>query len=248
MYDMPSGRHLNNRKISSTSFQVSTLNCLFSLRILTSGIQTLRMRLPFVYVLYFCAITALSTMAVHGTIPEFIDKDWLSYQDFISKQNTLLVTVTKTTKRQANLLSVIRSDTFYYVVWQHQNPHMTYHMWNSVNYWATIFSPSQIPFYKDTIFILLLGGILLCKSHSTSRLCSIHHDIPVTMHTPAAYGQMVSVLPQWWQPVGGPRDKIWDLVALVWPIRSQVITTYITTEPWSKYWHDTFHCYGHLFD
>ena len=109
--------------------------------------------------------------------------------DFISRQNTLLVTVTKTTKRQANLLSVIRSDTFYYVVWQHQNPHMTYHMWNSVNYWATIFSPSQIPFYKDTIFIPLLGGIPLCKSHSTSRLCSIHHDIPVTMHTPAAYGQ-----------------------------------------------------------
>ena len=31
---------------------------------------------------------------------------------------------------------------------------------------------------------------------------------------------MVSVWPQWWQPVGGPRDKIWDLVALVWPIRS----------------------------
>ena len=28
---------------------------------------------------------------------------------------------------------------------------------------------------------------------------------------------MVSVWPQWWQPVGGPRDKIWDLVALVWP-------------------------------
>ena len=41
-----------------------------------------------------------------------------------------------------------------------------------------------------------LAGIPLCKSqelsrreHSTSRLCSIHHDIPVTMHTPAAYGQ-----------------------------------------------------------
>ena len=32
---------------------------------------------------------------------------------------------------------------------------------------------------------------------------------------------MVSVWPQWWQPVGGPRDKIWDLVALVWPIRSR---------------------------
>ena len=36
---------------------------------------------------------------------------------------------------------------------------------------------------------------------------------------------MVSVWPQWWQPVGGPRDKIWDLMALVWPIRSWVITT-----------------------
>ena len=36
---------------------------------------------------------------------------------------------------------------------------------------------------------------------------------------------MVSVCPQWWQPVGGPRDKIWNLVALVWPIRSRVITT-----------------------
>ena len=44
--------------------------------------------------------------------------------------------------------------------------------------------------------IPLLAGNLLCKSrelsrreHSTSRLCSIHHDIPVTMHTPSAYGQ-----------------------------------------------------------
>ena len=44
--------------------------------------------------------------------------------------------------------------------------------------------------------IPLLAGIPLCKSqelsqreHSSSRLCSIHHDIPVTMHTPAAYGQ-----------------------------------------------------------
>ena len=36
---------------------------------------------------------------------------------------------------------------------------------------------------------------------------------------------MVSVWPQWWQPVSGPRDKIWDLVALVWPIRSRAITT-----------------------
>ena len=44
--------------------------------------------------------------------------------------------------------------------------------------------------------IPLLAGIPLCKSqelsqreHSMSRLCSIHHDIPVTMHTPGAYGQ-----------------------------------------------------------
>ena len=44
--------------------------------------------------------------------------------------------------------------------------------------------------------IPLLAGIPLCKSrelsrrgYSMSQLCSIHHDIPVTLHTPAAYGQ-----------------------------------------------------------
>ena len=54
----------------------------------------------------------------------------------------------------------------------------------SINY---IISDRRIP---------LLAGIPLCKSqelsrreHSTSRLCSIHHDIPLTMHTPAACGQ-----------------------------------------------------------
>ena len=36
---------------------------------------------------------------------------------------------------------------------------------------------------------------------------------------------IVSFWPQLWQAVAGPRDKIWDLVALVWPIRSMVITT-----------------------
>ena len=36
---------------------------------------------------------------------------------------------------------------------------------------------------------------------------------------------MVSVWPQWRKPVGSPRDRIWDLVTLVWPIRSRVITT-----------------------
>ena len=44
--------------------------------------------------------------------------------------------------------------------------------------------------------IPLLAGIPLCKSRELSRrgylmsqLCSIHHDIPVTLHTPGAYGQ-----------------------------------------------------------
>ena len=36
---------------------------------------------------------------------------------------------------------------------------------------------------------------------------------------------MVRVWPQCWQAVGGPRDKIWDFVTLVWPIQSQVIKT-----------------------
>ena len=44
--------------------------------------------------------------------------------------------------------------------------------------------------------ITLLAGIPLCKSrelsrrgYSMSQLCGIHHDIPVTLHTPGAYGQ-----------------------------------------------------------
>ena len=44
--------------------------------------------------------------------------------------------------------------------------------------------------------IPLLAGIPLCKSRELSRreysmnqLCSNHHDIPVTLHTPGAYGQ-----------------------------------------------------------
>ena len=44
--------------------------------------------------------------------------------------------------------------------------------------------------------IPLLAGIPLCKSrelsqrgYSMSQLCSIHHNIPVTLHTPGAYGQ-----------------------------------------------------------
>ena len=44
--------------------------------------------------------------------------------------------------------------------------------------------------------IPFLAGIPLCKSrelsrrgYSMSQLCSIHHGIPVTLHTPGAYGQ-----------------------------------------------------------
>ena len=37
---------------------------------------------------------------------------------------------------------------------------------------------------------------------------------------------MVRLWPQYWRAVGGPWDKIWDFVALVWPIQSRVITTY----------------------
>ena len=45
-----------------------------------------------------------------------------------------------------------------------------------------------------------------------SQLCSIHHDIPVTQHIPGAYGQW-SVFDHNGDTVGGPGDKIWDLVA-----------------------------------
>ena len=72
--------------------------------------------------------------------------------------------------------------------------------------------------------IPLPAGIPLCKSqelsgkdYSTSQLCSIHHDTPVTLHTPRAYGQwsvfdhngdkQLAVL--------GPRYVIW------WPLYGQ---------------------------
>ena len=88
-------------------------------------------------------------MAVHGTIPEFTGKDWLSYQErigFYFEANDIACdSVTKTTKRRAILLSVIGSDTYTLLR-------------SLANYWLTIFSPSPIPFYKDTIFILHSGG------------------------------------------------------------------------------------------
>ena len=44
---------------------------------------------------------------------------------------------------------------------------------------------------------------------------------------------MLSVWPQWWQAVGGPRNKIWALVALEWPIRSRVITSSALVKCWN---------------
>ena len=47
--------------------------------------------------------------------------------------------------------------------------------------------------------IQLLAGIPLCTSrklsqrgYSMSQLCSIRHDIPITLHTPVAYGQWLA--------------------------------------------------------
>ena len=36
---------------------------------------------------------------------------------------------------------------------------------------------------------------------------------------------MARVRPQCWPVVGGPRDKIWDIVPVEWPIRSRIFTT-----------------------
>ena len=57
-----------------------------------------------------------------------------------------------------------------------------------------------------------------------SELHSIRHGILVTLHTPGAYGQCSMFDHSGYkQPV--VLGKIWDLVALVWPIRSRVIST-----------------------
>ena len=53
---------------------------------------------------------------------------------------------------------------------------------------------------------------------NSSRLCCN------TVHS-RSMCSIVRGWPQCWQAVGGPRDKMWDFVALVWPIRSRVITT-----------------------
>ena len=57
-----------------------------------------------------------------------------------------------------------------------------------------------------------------------SQLFSIHHDFFCnTLHSKSMCS-IVRVWPQCWQVFSGPCDKIWDFVALVWLIRSRVIT------------------------
>ena len=60
-------------------------------------------------------------------------------------------------------------------------------VWGQLKLTNCIISDRRIP---------LLAGIPLCKyrefsrrEYSMSQLCSICHDIPVTLHTPGAYGQ-----------------------------------------------------------
>ena len=67
--------------------------------------------------------------------------------------------------------------------------------------------------------MLSFPALVICLT----KECSLRHSC-YNAHSRSIWS-MVSVWPQWWQPVGGPRDKIWDLVALVWPIRRRVITT-----------------------
>ena len=65
-----------------------------------------------------------------------------------------------------------------------------------LNYIAKVWGLVEVNCVISDRRIPLLAGIQLCKSrelsrrgYSKSQLCRIHHDIPVTLHTPVAYGQ-----------------------------------------------------------
>ena len=65
-----------------------------------------------------------------------------------------------------------------------------------LNYIVQVWGLAEVNCVISDRRIPLLAGIPLCKSRELSRrgypmsqLCSIHHDIPVTLHTPGAYGQ-----------------------------------------------------------
>ena len=74
--------------------------------------------------------------------------------------------------------------------------------------------------------------IPLCKSQGLSQreysmiqLCIIHHAFPVTLHTLEEHMVNRQCLTTMMASDRRLRDKIQDLVTLVWPIRSRVITT-----------------------
>ena len=79
--------------------------------------------------------------------------------------------------------------------------------------------------------IQLLSETLWCKPRGSFQRGSsesiVWYSSRLCCNTAHSRGMclMVRVWPKWWQVVGGPRDKIWDFVALVRPIRSRVITT-----------------------
>ena len=68
-----------------------------------------------IYTVFLLHITFLivTIMAVHGTLPEFSGKDWLSYQErlgFYFEAND--IDTSAVTKQRAILLSVIGTDTY----------------------------------------------------------------------------------------------------------------------------------------
>ena len=85
----------------------------------------------------------------------------------------------------------------------------------------------------DKVILLCWSGII----HSLPKVVHVGDTRPTwwskgrpsiqccnTVHS-RSMCSIFRVWPQCWQAVGGPRDKIWDFVALEWLIRSRVITT-----------------------
>ena len=78
---------------------------------------------------------------------------------------------------------------------------------------------------------LLIQSCCRCgfKKYSSRHSCNTAHSMSIW--------PTLSVWPQWWQAVGGPRDKKWHLVALVWPIWSCMITTsWPLVKCWNFFW------------
>ena len=73
--------------------------------------------------------------------------------------------------------------------------------------------------------IMQVSGIVSKRVFSESAVYHSSTHPCHTAHTRSIWS-MVSVWPQWWQAVGGLRDKICDFAALVWPGWSWVIANY----------------------